>query len=194
VALEAHQQAAARDGPRQAHRGAHGLAARVGEAHHLEAGHGVDDLLGGLDLELVGHAEAGAQVGYRVLHGLGDHRVTMPQDHGPEAEQVVEVLVAVDVGHARAQALSDERRVGRPAELEGAGAAARAGGHDAPSPFEQLARTRHPFFVARWKVHGHLLLTARRRARQRLAGAPTWYTLYAQCDAHPSQLRADRQA
>ena len=27
----------------------------------------------------------------------------MAEDHGPEAEQVVDVLVAVDVGHARAR-------------------------------------------------------------------------------------------
>ena len=61
VALEAHEQATPGDGAREAHGCADRLAAGVGEAHLLDARHGLDDLLGGLDLELVGHPEAGAQ-------------------------------------------------------------------------------------------------------------------------------------
>ena len=162
VTLEAHQQAPPGDRPRQAHGGAHGLAARVGEAHHLDARHRIDDLLGRLDLELVGRPEAGAQGGHRVLHRRGDHRVAMAEDHGPEAEQVVDVLVTVDVGHARARALGDERRVGDPAELEGTGTAARAGGDDATGALEELVRTRHLLVESGCEVHGHLLLTSRR--------------------------------
>ena len=164
VALEAHQQAPAGDRPRQPDRRADGLAAGVGEAHHLDAGHRLDDLLRGLDLELVGRPETGAQRGHGVLHRRGDHGVTVAEDHGPEAEEVVDVLVPVDVGHARARALGDERRVGDPAELERAGAATGAGGDDAASTLEQLVRPPHPLVVSRCEVHGHLLLTSRRGA------------------------------
>ena len=138
VPLEAEHDPASGVGAGQPDRGADGLAAGVGEPHHLDAGHRVDHLLGGLDLQLVGQPEAGSEVADRVTDRLGDDRVPVSEDHRPEAEQVVDVLRAVHVPQPGAAALGHERGVGLPAELHGARTAARAARDDLSGPVEEL--------------------------------------------------------
>jgi len=79
------------------------------------------------------------------LHALFDaDGVPVPEDHRPEPEQEVHVLVAVDVPDPRAGPAGHERRVGHPAELGGPGAAARSARDDDASLVEQLARAARP--------------------------------------------------
>ena len=68
VPLEADDDPPSGVGPGEADGGSHDLAARVGETHHLDARDRCDHLLGRLDLEFVGQAEAGSEV----LDRLGD--------------------------------------------------------------------------------------------------------------------------
>ena len=117
---------------RQPHRRPHRLAARVGEADHVDSGDRPDDLPGRLDLQLVRQPEAGAEVGDGRGHGAGDGRVPVAEDHRPQAEQVVDVGVPVDVAQPRAAALGHERGIRLPPELDGPGAAAGAAG-DVPA-------------------------------------------------------------
>ena len=64
-------------------------------------------------------------------------RVAVAEDHRPESEQVVDVLVPVDICDARAGAVRDEGRVRLPAELHRAGTAARPAGNDSAGTVEQ---------------------------------------------------------
>jgi hypothetical protein len=167
MTLEAHQDAAPGEGACEAHRRAHGLAAGVGEAHHLQAGHGVDDLARRLDLELVGEAEGGAVLGDGVGHRQGDHGMAVAEDVRAQAEEVVDVLVAVHVAQARSRALGDERRIRLPAELDGAGAAAGAAGDDLAGDPVELGGAGGVARVRGLEVHGHLMARGLfRRLRQ----------------------------
>mmetsp|Transcript_8138 Transcript_8138/g.20250 ORF Transcript_8138/g.20250 Transcript_8138/m.20250 type:complete len:478 (+) Transcript_8138:194-1627(+) len=120
------------------------LRARVGEAHHLDGRHRVDDHLGELVLERTRRAERGA-----LLHGLGDggeHAVVGVADDGraPRAH-VVHVLVAVDV--VRLAALDVVEHDGVAADrLEGADGRGDAARHD-------LDRLGHD----RVRLGGHVL-------------------------------------
>ena len=153
VPLEPDDQPAAGVGAGEPDGGADHLAAGVGEAHHLDAGDGVDDLGGGLHLQLVGQPRAGPELGDGPGHRLGDDGVAVPEDHRAEAEQVIDVGVAVDVGDPGAGAAGDERRVWLPAELHRPRAAARTAGHDLAGVGEQLRRPPGPLGVTLVKVH-----------------------------------------
>jgi len=91
-----------------------------------------------------------------VGHRPGDHRVAVAQDVRPQAEQVVDVLVAVDVGEMRAGAGRDERRVWLPAELDGARAAAGTPGDELARRPEQLTGAWGEAGVLGLEVHRHL--------------------------------------
>ena len=110
AALELHDQVAAGRPARQPQRAHHGLGARVHEAHHLDRRQRLDDELGELGLGLRRRAERGA-VGRRGLHGRDHGRVCAAEDQRAERSEVVDVLVAVDVGEQRARAARDHHGV-----------------------------------------------------------------------------------
>jgi hypothetical protein len=95
--------------PRQAHGGRGGVGAVLGELDHLRGGHGLQEALGGLDLDGGGADEVAAAVELPT-HGLGDAGVGVAEGDRAQAGPVLDVLVTVDVPHVRAPAVRDDRR------------------------------------------------------------------------------------
>lgn len=115
VAFESDDQAPAGGGARQPHGGADGLGSGVGEPHLFDAGYRRDHLFCRFDLQFVGQSETGSALCDRLLDRRRHHRMTVAEDHGAQAEQIVDVGVAVDVAKARAGAFGHEDRGGFPA-------------------------------------------------------------------------------
>mmetsp|Transcript_15205 Transcript_15205/g.35590 ORF Transcript_15205/g.35590 Transcript_15205/m.35590 type:complete len:361 (-) Transcript_15205:349-1431(-) len=83
-------------GPHQPDHAHASLGAAVGEAHHLDRGHGVDDHLGQLVLQYRRCAEGGALL--QLLRQCLQHVVIcVPYDGRAPSANVVDVLVAIDV-------------------------------------------------------------------------------------------------
>ncbi len=99
----------------EARRVEHRLGAGVAQAHHVHARHRVDDFLRETRFVRRRQREHGAALLDEIDHGLGDARRAVAEDHRTQAEQIVDVLVAVDVGETRAFALVDEQRIRVPA-------------------------------------------------------------------------------
>ena len=91
------------------------LRARVAQAHLLHARNGGDDLVGEGGLVLMRQGEHRAAVLDRVDDGLGDPGRAVAEDHRPEAQQVVDVAIAVTVDHMGAFPVVDEQGVRVPA-------------------------------------------------------------------------------
>ncbi|MCY1534316.1 hypothetical protein D9M68_696840 [compost metagenome] len=81
---------------RQADRAHAGFGARTHQAHHVDAGHQLDDLFGQLHLTL-GRRTVGKAFQHRFLHRFQHGRVAMAQDHRAPGADVVDVLLAVGV-------------------------------------------------------------------------------------------------
>ena len=113
AALELHELVAAGGAARQPDRAHRRLGARGDQAHHVDAGDGLDETFGELDLELRGCAERRPTRcgGRSCLHDLRP-RVS-EQQRSPRLD-VVHVADAVDVGQERALAVIDETRDRRP--------------------------------------------------------------------------------
>jgi hypothetical protein len=138
AALELHDLVAAAEGPGHAQREEGGLGAARHEPHLLGARHRPDDFLGQLDDGLVEEHERGAVPGL-ALHRLHDRGMRVAEQHGPGAQQVVDVALAVGVPEVRAARVLDD-------ELEAGGAtvaAEKAPGQDAAGALEQILLTTH---------------------------------------------------
>ena len=134
TALELQHEVAVGGGARQTQRRHCRLGAGADEAHHLDRGHGGDDALRELRLGLGGRAEGGAARGCGA-HRLDHRRVGVTEDQRAERADVVDVLVAVDIGDRRAGAGGDDHRLAahRPVGAHGGVDAAR----------KQAQRPRH---------------------------------------------------
>src|SRR5260221_12870803 len=132
---------------------AHGLAARVGEPDHVDARYGIDDLTCRLDLQRIWQSGAGSVLSDRGHHGSGHDRMPVAQDHRPEPEQVVHVLVAVRVVDPRARAVGHEWRIRHPPELRGFRPAPRPTGDDLAGLLEELPRTARPCRISGVERH-----------------------------------------
>ena len=95
------------DGARQPDRGVDHLAARRSEADHARPAEDRDEPLGGLDLERVLGAEH-HPVAHRLVDGLDDRGMGVPEERGTLPEQVVDVVVAIDVPQPRTLAPGEE--------------------------------------------------------------------------------------
>ena len=104
-------------------RGADRLGTGAREAHHVDPGNRVRDPSRRARLQLGRQAEHGAGVFDRADDGSGHRRRPVAEQHRPQSEEVVDVLVAVSVGDPGAAAAGDERRIGNPAGPRTAGAA-----------------------------------------------------------------------
>ena len=134
AAFDLHYVVAAGVGARDADRMHRGLGAGVAEPQllHVVA---VADHLGELDGLGRGRREVRAVL-RRTRDGLGDLRVRVADDHAAEAAVRVDVLVVVDVPHARALAVREVDRI-RVALLE---RRAHAHGHRVQGALEPLLR------------------------------------------------------
>src|SRR3989454_8970203 len=94
-------------GTRHAEREERRLAAAGGVAHLLGARHGGHDLLGEPNGRLVDHEVRGAAL-HLPLHRLHHGRVGVAEQHGPGAEQIVEVAAAAHVPEIGAAALAHD--------------------------------------------------------------------------------------
>ena len=109
AAVELHDQVAPGRRARQAQGRHRRLGARVDETHHLDRRQCANHEFGELGLGLRRRAERRAARG-RDLHGRDDLRVRAAENQRPERSEVVDVLVAVDVGEDRARAVCDHDR------------------------------------------------------------------------------------
>ncbi len=159
AALELHDLGLAAKGAGQAH----GVEIRLGaggeEAHLLDAGHRLDDRFGKPDAGLVVGEEGGAARDLRE-HRLGHRRVVVADEHRAGAEQVVDVVVARDIGDMPALAVADDDVIGEIAEA--------AAGHHAPGGFHQCQ-----FLGALGDARHDPLLAAKRAGYRSIAGAAT---------------------
>jgi len=97
-------------GARETHGRLGGLGAGVGEAHQIDAGHGLDDLAAHLVVELVREGVHHPAFG-DLLHDGVDHRLgAMPEDHRAVAQAPVDVPVAIGVEEGGALAVGHHDR------------------------------------------------------------------------------------
>jgi hypothetical protein len=110
AAFELDDELAARRAACEPERAHHGLGAGRDEAHLLDAGIELDDLLGQLDLRPAGRA-----IGRALAHGrldrLDDRGVRVAEDQRAPGADEVEIVAAVDVGDLRAARARDHERL-----------------------------------------------------------------------------------
>ena len=109
-ALELENFLPAGDRAREPERAANRLAPRAVKTHGLGTGHAINHGLGQLNGAFV-KGEVARAVGELATNGLNDGRVGVPQYHGPRAQQVINVIVTVAVGHYCAAGRGHEQRV-----------------------------------------------------------------------------------
>jgi hypothetical protein len=97
VTLESNDDATTGVRPSESNGTADCLAARVSETNLFNSGDGGGNFFSSLNLKFVGQAKAGAVLGNSVGDGLRHDGVSVSKDHRTKAQQVVDVLVAVDV-------------------------------------------------------------------------------------------------
>ena len=110
VAGELDHAVSARRGAREANGAHRGLGARRDEAHHLDRGHGVDDLGGQVDLSLGRRPERRAP-GERLGHRRERDGVGVAEEQRAPRHHPVDVSVAVDVLDEGALAAAHEERL-----------------------------------------------------------------------------------
>jgi len=141
-ALEANDFFASRKGARQSDGVDHGLRAGIAQAYLLNARHGGDDLL--RQARLLG----GRQREYRAAildllhHGGGHLRRAMSENHRTQAQQIVDVGVAVDIVEIGALAAIHEQGIGIPTRPGRTGGAVDAGGNRAAGLLVQFSAAR----------------------------------------------------
>ena len=122
--------------PKCAHRR---LGARGDEPHLLDRRHGVDDLLGQLDLPLRRRAE-GRPVGSGFLHRLDHLRIGVAEHERAPGHDPVDVALPVRVPEVRALAARGEERILGPDRPPGADRRVDAAGDDLARAAEEAAR------------------------------------------------------
>ena len=121
----------------------HGFGAGVAQAHLFDARHGGDDLLRrGAPRRAVGSANTVPRFWMKSTTACGHARRAMAEDHRPEAEQIVDVFVAVDVAQTRALPALDEQRIRCPARPGRARGAVDAAGNQPAGRLEQVGAAR----------------------------------------------------
>ncbi len=119
AARELEDAVAAREPARQADRAQRGLRPRRDQAHLLDGRHRVGELLGELHLTLSGDAER-RPLGGRLLHGLHDLRVRVPEDERAPGHDPVHVALPLRVDEVRALGAPREERLLAPDRFPGA--------------------------------------------------------------------------
>jgi hypothetical protein len=138
-AFEADDLVALGERARESRRVEHGLGAGVAQAHHVHARDRVDDLLRKTRFVFGRQREHGAAVLDEIDDGLRHALRAVAEDHRAEAEQVVDVLVAIDVGEMRTLTLVDEQRIWIPARPGRTRGAVDAAGNQLARGAEQFA-------------------------------------------------------
>jgi len=93
-------------GTGQSQAGHHGFRARVRETHEFGSRHHAGDALGDGQLALGRKRKYTTDV-HALARGFVDARIGVAEDRRAVAQAVVDILVVVDVGHARAAAVLD---------------------------------------------------------------------------------------
>ena len=141
VALEAEDLLAAGEGAGEPQRVLDALGAGVAEPQELHRRNPLGDRRRRLALEVVGEREQRAALAQGVGDGVDDGRRSVAEDQRPLAHHVVDVGVAVLVGHVRSLAAAHEHRDGQVARTRRARSRPHSPGEAPGCALEELAGT-----------------------------------------------------